>query len=88
VGPFAGDKDAAAYIRDSYIRPTLNSREPVLLDFRDIELATQSFIHALIAAVIRSDPNSLDLIEFRGCNDAVREIIGIVVDYSQRDFTE
>ncbi|HRP99679.1 MAG TPA: DUF4325 domain-containing protein [Terrimesophilobacter sp.] len=86
VGTFAGDKDAAAHIRDTYLKRQLEQGNAAILDFRGVELATQSFIHALVAAAIRSDASTLDLIEFKNCNETVREIIQIVVDYAQDDF--
>lgn len=86
AGPIAGDKDAAAHIRETFLRPLLAKGQTAELDFEDVELATQSFVHAMIAAVVREDPASLDLIEFRSCNEAVREVIEIVVDYAQYKF--
>lgn len=85
-GEFAGDKDAAASIRDEYIRPTLKSGKRVVLDFAKVDLATQSFIHALLAGVVREDPNNLDSIDFKNCNDSVRSLVEIVVEYAQDDF--
>lgn len=86
VGDFAGDKDAAAHIRDTYVRPNLEKGRAVLLDFTGVELATQSFVHALLAAVVREDPDSLETIDFEGCNDSVRELIQLVVDYAQDSY--
>lgn len=80
---FAGDKDVAADIRESYIRPTLARGKTVVLDFNGVELATQSFIHAMIASVVRSKPDSLGHIQFKNCNDSIRSIIEIVVEYAQ-----
>lgn len=85
VGTFAGDKDAAAHIRDSYLRPTLAKGKMAILDFSEVELATQSFVHAMVAAVIRDDPGSLDRIDFKNCNDAIKSVIQIVVEYAQDD---
>ena len=86
VGPFAGDKDAAAHIRETYLKPEIMKGNVALLDFADVNLATQSFIHALIAAVVRNDPDSLDKINFSNCNDEIRSVIQIVVDYAQNQF--
>lgn len=86
TGSFAGDKDAAALIRDEYIRPTLRRGKPVVLDFAGVDLATQSFIHALIAAIVREDPSHLDSMTFKNCNDSVRSLIEIVVEYAQDEF--
>jgi hypothetical protein len=86
AGEFAGDKDAAATIRDDYIRPTLAKGKRVDLDFSGVDLATQSFIHALIAGVVRDNPGNLDAIAFKNCNESVRSLVEIVVEYAQDDF--
>lgn len=86
AGDFAGDKDAAALIRDGYIRPALAKGEEAELDFVGVDLATQSFIHALIAGVVRENPNNLDSIVFKNCNESVRSLVEIVVEYAQDEF--
>ena len=86
TGTFAGDKDAAALIRDEYLRPRLDSGKRAVLDFSRVDLATQSFIHALVASVIREIPDSLNRIAFKNCNANVQSIIEIVVEYAQDDF--
>ncbi|NTW40536.1 MAG: STAS-like domain-containing protein [Cellulomonadaceae bacterium] len=86
TGSFAGDKDAAAQIRDNYIRPTLARGKTVVLDFAGVDLATQSFVHALIAAVVREDPSSLSRVDFKNCNENVRSLVEIVVEYAQDEF--
>lgn len=85
-GEFAGDKDAAAEIRDEYVRPKLARGEQVVLDFAGVDLATQSFIHAMIAAVVRDDPDNLDRIDFTNCNESLISLIEIVVEYAQDEF--
>lgn len=84
VGTFAENKDAAAKIRDSLLIPTLrDTSEEIELDFSEVEYATQSFIHALIAKVIRTNDSWLSRIVFTNCTEAVQGIIEIVVDYAQ-----
>ena len=84
AGAFAEDKDMAAAIRDIEIRPALVRREKVRLDFKGVDGATQSFIHALISDVIRTDGAAvLDRIAFKSCNANVRSVIEIVAEYSQ-----
>ncbi|WP_374023209.1 STAS-like domain-containing protein [Mycobacterium sp. HNNTM2301] len=84
TGSFAENKDAAAKIREKSLMPTLTkSGYDVELDFADVEYATQSFIHALIAKVIRTNVEWLDRITFSNCTEAVQGIIEIVVDYAQ-----
>ncbi len=88
-GDFAGDKDVARSIRETTLEPALRAGEALALDFDRITLATQSFIHALISDLVRSrDFDALDLITFENCNESVRELIEIVVEYSQEDVTE
>ena len=84
AGSFAEDKDLARTIRREQIIPALNRHEEVVLDFENVDSATQSFIHALISDLIRNYGGEvLDRIRFKSCNDTVRKIIGIVVDYMQ-----
>lgn len=86
TGSFAGNKDAAAHIRETYLVPKLRAGRTAILDFSGVDLATQSFVHALIASVVRERPDDLQKIEFRGCNDSIRALIEIVVEYAQDEF--
>ncbi len=84
TGSFAENKDFARDIRLTKIIPALEKNEEVILNFEGIEGATQSFIHALISDVIRKyGAKVLDKISFKKCNETVRKIISIVVDYMQ-----
>jgi hypothetical protein len=88
IEPVAGttlaeDKDAAAELRRSVILPALDAGEPVLLDFRKIETATQSFIHALIAEAVRHHAErAFDLLEFKNCGPGVQHIVRTVFEYT------
>lgn len=83
VGSFAENKDVAKNIRIKKILPALKNNE-VTLDFKNVDSATQSFIHALISDVIRIHGiEVLDKIYFKNCSSTVKEIINIVVDYLQ-----
>lgn len=83
AGDFAEDKDTAAEIRESLIRKGIAGRGKVRLDFEGVTLTTQSFIHALISDVLRSEGEDvLKKIEFKNCDDGVRGIIETVVQYS------
>lgn len=86
AGAFAGDKDAAAAIRDDYLVPRLGAGQTCILDFQSVELATQSFIYALLASVIRNEPSDLSRIDFRNCNDSIQALIEIVSEYAQDEF--
>ena len=84
AGKFAEDKDAAAKLRDTVLRPNLSRGRKIQLDFTKVEGATQSFVHALISDLIRKlGTNVLDLLEFKHCSDSIRGVISIVVEYSQ-----
>lgn len=85
-GSFAGDKEAAASLRDDVLRPGLAKGKSVTLDFEGVDFATQSFMHALLAQAVRDNPASLDHIEFENCNEDIQALIEIVVDYAQEDF--
>lgn len=84
VGSFAENKDKARDIRLNKIIPALEKDEEIILDFEGIESATQSFIHALISDLIRKyGVEVLDKISFKNCNETIKKIINIVVDYMQ-----
>lgn len=84
VGSFAENKDKARDIRVKQINPALCDGKEVQLDFMNITLATQSFIHALISDLIRNHGiDVLDKIIFKNCSDAVITLINVVCDYMQ-----
>ncbi len=84
VGSFAENKDKAREIRVNQILPALDRGAEVILNFEKIDSATQSFIHALISDIIRKyGTNVLDQMRFKGCNDTIKKLINIVVDYMQ-----
>jgi hypothetical protein len=84
TGNFAENKDLAREIRLKEMIPALDSNEDVTLDFEGIDSATQSFIHALISDIIRKyGAEVLDKLYFKNCNETVKKIISIVVEYMQ-----
>jgi len=84
VGSFAENKDLARKIRLEQIIPLLDKDQEVILDFKDINGATQSFVHALISDLIRNYGSEvLEQVYFKNCNEIVRKIINIVVEYMQ-----
>ena len=83
VGDFGEDKDAAAFMRNTDLRPSLERGETVTLDFANVHLVTQSFVHALISDVLRKfGENVLDQLDFKNCDEGVKGIISTVVQYS------
>ena len=84
AGAFAENKDIARDIRMNEIIPSLNKNGEVILDFEQVDAATQSFIHALISDLLRKfGVEILDRIAFKSCSENVKKIIGIVVNYMQ-----
>jgi hypothetical protein len=53
VGKFAENKDIARDIRMNQIIPALEKNNEVILDFENIDSATQTFIHALRSDLMR-----------------------------------
>lgn len=83
VGDFGEDKDAAASLRKTKIQPSVSQGKQITLDFADVTLVTQSFVHALISDVLRSNgEDALESLEFRNCVEVVKGIISTVVQYS------
>ena len=86
AGKFAENKDVARDIRLNRIVPGLKKGQHVILDFSNVEAATQSFVHALISQLIRDyGIEVLDKVVFKECNEAVKKIVEIVVDYMQHE---
>lgn len=84
VGAFAENKDIARSLRIKQIIPILESNEVVTIDFDGVEITTQSFIHALISDIIRKHGiDIIDKIKFKNCNENIKRIIHIVIDYMQ-----
>jgi len=82
---FAENKDIGQHIRINDIMPQLETGKEIILDFENIDRASQSFIHSLISDAIRKygADKTLDLVVFKSCNEHVRGIIAIVVEYMQ-----
>jgi len=84
AGDFAENKDVAKKLRLEEIMPALLKGNEVILDFNNINGATQSFIHALISDPIRKLKDvAFDNLVYKNANDDIREIISIVYRYMQ-----
>lgn len=84
---FQEDKDLARQIRIAEILPALLRGERVVLDFSDVDYATQSFVHALIGEALKQfGEEVLDRIEFHRCSAQLRSVIELVVNYSLGGF--
>src|SRR3989338_271110 len=85
AGRFAENKDEAAEKRKKFILPELKAGKTIVLDYEGVTSTTQSFTHALISQALRTfgPKKALSKILFRNCNENVKRIIGIVVEYMQ-----
>lgn len=82
-GPVAQDKDIARKLRCNQILPAVVRGDPVVLDFSSVDLATQSFVHALVSEVFRlHGERAVELVEFRACKTSVRAVAETVAQYS------
>ena len=87
AGSFAENKDVARSLRERIVAPAVHSGEELTIDFEGVDLSTQSFIHALLSEIIRTNGDAaLELLDFKNCNASVRNLVEIVADYSQDTF--
>lgn len=87
-GGFQEDKDLARKIRNERILPALESGHGIVIDFREVRYATQSFVHALIGAALNQyGEEVLDRIEFKNCSSQMQNLISFVVDYTLGGFS-
>lgn len=83
IAGFAEDKDQARSLRINDLLPALERNNQIIIDFKDVKYATQSFIHALIGEPLKKyGERLLENIEFRNCSPQLRSVIALVVDYS------
>ena len=81
---FAENKDIGMSIRIKEIMPELKKNNKIILNFKGIDRASQSFIHSLVSDPIRQyGDNALELLLFKNCNDKVKGMIKIVLAYLQ-----
>ena len=86
---FAEDKEAAKQLRVDKILPALERGEPVVLDFKKVTYATQSYIHALIGEPFRRyQEAALNKLEFKNCSPQLKSLVELVVAYSLGGFAE
>lgn len=83
AGSFAENKDIARKLRVEKVLPALKEGRTVVLDFAKVEASTQSFVHALMSQPLQErGPTLLQDLQFKNCNQLVRELILTVVDYT------
>ena len=84
IGDYGENKDIARKIRLETILPCLEKEEDIIIDFKNVTGATQSFIHALLADPIRKYPEIVfNKITFKNCSDNVKVVVEIVEEYMQ-----
>jgi hypothetical protein len=89
IGDFAENKDAAKLLRAEQIMPSLKKGDDVILDFKNVNGATQSFIHALISEPIRVFGNvAFEKLLYKNANDDIQTIISIVYRYMQESMDQ
>ena len=87
VGGLAEDKDLAKAMRIQRVLPALDAGDTLVLDFSQVHRVTQSFVHALIGeALQKHGAQSLEQIEFFACEEQVRRVVDLVVNYSLGGF--
>ncbi len=71
------------------ILPSLERGERVVLDFKGVSYATQSYIHALIGEPLKKyQDKALDKLEFKNRSPQLESLVSLVVDYSLGGFSE
>ena len=89
AGSFAENKDIARNIRRAELFPALAQNQKVILNFDGVDSTTQSFIHTLISDAIRQyGDTALENITYHRCNDTIKPLVRIVVDYMQEGIGE
>ena len=89
AGKFAENKDVAKKLRIEEIMPALSKGNDIILDFKNVQGATQSFIHALISDPIREfKETAFNHLLYKNTNENIREIISIVYRYLQESLSD
>jgi hypothetical protein len=82
VKEFEEDVERAAEVRDTIVIPALDAGQLVVLDFRGVPFATQSFVHALLYKVFRGHPSYQAGLSIAGCSPSSREAVRAVAAYA------
>ena len=89
IGDFAENKDIAKKLRLKEIIPVLSSGAEIILDFKGVSGATQSFVHALISDPIRKYKDvAFNNLVYKNANNNIRETVSIVYRYMQESFED
>lgn len=78
-----GSRHSGKLLREK-IEGHLFGKTPVTVDFGDINLITQSFADEFVGVLVRRDGVSiLSNLKFKNCNDSIKDVIRLVVSYSE-----
>ncbi len=83
-GKWPEDKEAATKFRDRHLLPAVQDGKRILLDFRDVETPTHSFLNALLAGPVRAiadrGQNPFKFLRTTNDNDQIRETVLFILD--------
>lgn len=83
-GKYPEDKEAATKFRDRHLLPAIREGKRILLDFRDVETPTHSFLNALLAGPVRAiadrGQNPFKFLRTTNDNDQIRETVLFILD--------
>lgn len=88
LGETPNDREAAERYGRERIASALASGRNVLLDFTDVNLATQSFFHALLAEVILGDERNADRVSIVNATSSQSAIFNLAVRHMRRTSAE
>ena len=83
VAEFEEDVEAAVRVRDNQVLPSINAGKMVVLDFKEVRFATQSFAHALMYKVIRDGQHIGTTLSIANCSNSTREAVMAVAAYAK-----
>ncbi|KPY28744.1 STAS-like domain-containing protein [Pseudomonas syringae] len=83
VRDFEEDVERASQIREIEIIPKINSGSMVVIDFRGVSFATQSFVHALMYKVVRDGQTLGSSLSIANCSNSTREAVMAVAAYAK-----
>lgn len=83
AGKFAENKDVAKELREQFLYKWVDSKSQIILNFKNVDSSTQSFIHAMISDILQKNgEEALEFFEFKNCNKALKSLISTVINYS------
>lgn len=78
-GPQPNDRAKAEAFCERHIRRALLNQRPVVLDFKDTGLVTQSFIHALISEAVKQDERWASQIRIENVSAAQKAVYDLAL---------